>query len=266
MKKVLAVALLCTASAFATWDYFPIKEAGKGEAKVGAQYWMQDKLSSIGLNAKARFSVIDGLEIAALFNGGGPEYLQGGFPLTASYDGNSCDDDDVCPPTFNSPAISVRYWLPSGIGIALDVALPFQGKNVENVAGKANLAFTPAVQYSTKLTEELELGSQLSFYFPLENGDKYAPQKELGIGIEVDYSLGSITPYVGVDVALGLMKPTYDGNDAGETATGILPGVGAIFKINDMLAADVGVTFGIGEDYYGEEMPITIGANIAVSF
>ncbi|MDR1830677.1 MAG: hypothetical protein LBQ76_07910 [Candidatus Fibromonas sp.] len=255
MKKVLTAALLCAVSAFATWDYFPVKPAGKGEVKAGVEYMMQDKLSALGINAGARFSVIEGLEIAAMFN----------FPMTLSNDGDSCEGD-ACPPSFSQPVIGVRYWLPMGLGIALDVALPFQGEDYLGGGDAANLTFTPAVQYSTKFTEELELGSEVSFSIPLENGNKLTPSMELGIGLELDYSLGLVTPYVGVDVALQLTKPQFDGNDAGETATGIAPKVGAIFAFNEMFGADVGVAFGIGEDYYGEKMPITIGANFSFFF
>lgn len=264
MKKILAATLLCAVSSFATWDYFPIKDAGKGEAKVGVSYFMQDKWSAIGLNAGARFSVIEGLEVALLFRGHGEGFS--GFPLTLSYDGESCDGDE-CPPTFAQPSIGLRYWLPAGVGIGLDVALPFQGEALGK-SENANLVFTPAVQYSMKIGDAVELGSQISFSIPLESSEKYAPAKELGIGLELDFPLGTITPFVGVDVAMEIGSPSYDGNtdDDYEGSTGIAPYVGAIFKINDMLSADVGVAFGIGEDYYGEEMPIVIGANLSVNF
>jgi len=267
MKKVLAAALLCAVSSFATWDYFPVKDAGKGEAKVGASYFMQDKLSIIGLNAGARFSVIEGLEVALLMRGAGD--APSGFPLTSSYDGDSCEGDN-CPPTFAQPSIGVRYWMPMGLGIALDVALPFQGDALGG-GDVTNLILTPAVQYSMKVNDMIELGSEVSFAIGLENGDKggkYTPPMELGIGLELDFSLGSITPFVGVDVDMQLSKEKYDGKDdfSPDTATGIAPYVGAIFGINDMLAADVSVAFGIGEDYYGKEMPILISANLAINF
>jgi hypothetical protein len=255
MKKVLAAALLCAVSAFATWDYFPVKDAGKGEAKLGVGYFMQDKLSMLGLNFGARFSVIDGLEIAALLN-----TAPAGFGLTCSYDGDDCDASGL-----RQPALSVRYWLPMGVGVAVDVDLPLVSG--DNESDDANLGFTPAVQYSAKFGD-LELGSQLSFYIPLENGNKYTPPMELGIGLELDYSLGSVTPLIGCDFAIEVAKEKMDGKDdfSADTATGIAPYVGAVFSINDMLAADVTVGFGIGEDYYGDKMPILINANISVNF
>jgi len=258
MKKVLAAALLCAVSAFATWDYFPVKDAGKGEAKLGLAYGMQGDWSTFGLSAQARFSVIEGLEVA-LFTA---------FPMTVSYDGESCDSDFMdCPPSMAKPVIGLRYWLPMGLGIGLDVDLPFQG-DYYGGGDAANLVFTPAIQYSTKLGAELELGSQINFSIPLENTNKMAPPMELGIGLELDYSIGSVTPFVGVDVAIELTGPSYDGetDDDYKTATGIMPYVGVIYKINDMFVVDASVAFGIGEDYFGEDMPISIGASFAINF
>ncbi|MCL2283330.1 MAG: transporter [Fibromonadales bacterium] len=261
MKKVLAAALLCAVSSFATWDYFPIKEAGKGEVKAGVEYGMQGDWSRLGINAKARFSIIEGLE-AALFTN---------FPMTWSYDGESCDSDITdCPPSMSQPVIGVRYWMPMGIGIALDVGIPFQGKGAEGGEDGAALSFTPAVQYSTNFTEQLSLGAQLSFSIPLEDGNKYTASKELGIGAELDYSIGSLTPFVGIDVAMQVTKPQQDGHDTGDTYTGIMPYVGVVYGINDMISVDASVAFGIGEDYYARylttDMPILISANVAVNF
>jgi len=261
MKKVLTAALLCAVSSFATWDYFPIKPAGKGEVKAGVDYVMVDKMSMLGLNAGARFSVIDGLEIAAMFS----------FPMTMSYDGDACSDfrdSEDCPPSFAQPIIGLRYWLPTGIGIALDVELPFQGK-AEGGGKDANLTFTPAVQYSTNFTEELSLGSQLGFSIPLENGNKITPSMELGIGAELDYSLGLVTPLVGVDVQVKVTKEKFEGEEDpdGKTGTGIIPKVGAIFTFNEMFGADVAVGFGFGEDYFGTDKTITvIAANFSLNF
>jgi len=271
MKKVLAAALFCAVSSFATWDYFPIKGAGKGEVKAGVEYFMQDKWSAFGINAGARYSVIEGLE-AAIFTQ---------FPMSLSYDGNSCEEDEFkCPPTFAQPAIGVRYWLPMGVGIALDLYLPFQGKAMEApwlAGGKAAFGFHPAVQYSTNLTSELSLGSEVGVDIWLADSDKFARGMDLGIGLELDYSLGSATPYVGVDVGLGLTKPTYDGKDiegAKASETSIDVGLGLIYAISEALGADAGVVLGFGKAYEIEidegkkesKMPITIKANVSYNF
>jgi long-subunit fatty acid transport protein len=272
MKKVLLAALLCAASAFATWDYFPVKEAGKGEAKVGFAYFMQDKFSMMGLNAGARFSVIEGLEVALMFNGHGNGPM--GFPLSSSYDGNSCEGD-FCPPTMAQPTLGLRYWLPMGLGIGLDVSIPFGGEALygKDTKGTA-LAITPAVQYSMKLNEQLEIGAEVGLTIPFADGTdaKYAEGMDLGIGLEVDFSLGMVVPFVNVGIAMGLTGPTADGKDIeglDAAEMGIVPTVGAIININDMLAADVGVGFGLGKRYVptdDDKMPIMISANFAVKF
>jgi len=262
MKKILAAALLCTVSAFATWDYFPIKEAGKGEVKVGVEYGMQGDWSGLGINAKARFSVIEGLEIAALW--GGPGYV-----IFEDNDGNDG------PSGVKQPALGLRYWLPMGLGIFVDVGLPVSGEDYE---GATNLSFKPGVQFSTNLTPELALGSEAGVSIGLENEVgvvKTTPGMDLDLGLELDYSIGAVTPYVGVNVLVGLTKtkatteiPIVGGTVDVETdnGLGITPFVGVIFAINEMLAADAGVSFGIGEDRFGSDMPITINANLAVSF
>ncbi|MDR1811390.1 MAG: transporter [Candidatus Fibromonas sp.] len=264
MKKVLAAALLCTVSAFATWDYFPVKEAGKGESKVGVEYGMAGDVSKFGINAKARFSVIEGLEVAALW--GGPGYLL------------MNDIDGVDGATgVQQPLVGVRYWLPMGLGFFVDASLPVSGEELE---GETYLSFKPGVQFSTKLTEELVLGSEAGVYIGLENEVgivKTTPGMDLDLGLELDYSIGAVTPYVAVNVLVGLTKTkaktetTFLGTTTTTTVEtdkglGITPSVGVIYAINETLAADAGVSFGIGEDRFGKDMPITINANVAVSF
>jgi len=57
MKKVLAATLLCTASVFAAWDYFPVIEQGKGQGQIGSD------------GTKIRYSPMQNLEV---FAGGNP--------------------------------------------------------------------------------------------------------------------------------------------------------------------------------------------------
>jgi hypothetical protein len=53
MKKVLAAALLCAASVFAAWDYFPVIEQGKGQGQIGSD------------GTKIRYSPMQNLEVFA---------------------------------------------------------------------------------------------------------------------------------------------------------------------------------------------------------
>ena len=44
------------------------------------------------------------------------------------------------------------------------------------------------------------------------------------------------------------------------------PYVGATVEINEMFYADVSASFGLGEDYYGEDTPITLEGKFGVNF
>jgi len=65
MKKVLTAALICAASSFAAWDYFPVIEYGKGEAKVSFTQGRQGNSSAPGEehDFKIRYSPIQNLEL-----------------------------------------------------------------------------------------------------------------------------------------------------------------------------------------------------------
>ncbi|MCL2101899.1 MAG: hypothetical protein FWH22_09345, partial [Fibromonadales bacterium] len=81
--------------------------------------------------------------------------------------------------------------------------------------------------------------------------------KDLNIGVEFQYSLGSITPCAGTEFLIGV------GNDANDL--GINPFAGFTIDINEKFAADAHVYLGIG-DRYGDDMPITISANFFLNF
>jgi len=285
MKKVLAAALMCAVSSFATWDYFPVQAAGKGEAKVGFGYLINagghEKLSIIGAEIGVRYSIIEGLEASL----GVP------FMLSASKDGESCKEEGKtkCPPSYGQPVIGVRYWFPFGLGIAVDIDLPFQGDAYadfrEDASKGTPLNFRPAIQFSTNFTPELSVGAEVGLGIYGENSEtKLKEGMDLGIGVEFDYAIGSITPYIGADIGLGIGKPQYDGKEDpnGEAAkTAIDVGLGATFDINENMAADVGVVLGFGGRYEHEEidtsvlppktetksvMPITIQAHFSYKF
>jgi len=286
MKKVLAAALLCAVSSFAAWDLFPVKEAGKGEAKLGVQYNINDPLkefSSLGINLGARYSVIEGLEIAILLN-----KAPGGFVVMRSVPDAPAITIPTVPgmpavpavPTagsvgkdakgLNQPIIGLRYWLPMGLGIFADVGLPLGSENL--VSKEPDLDLSAGVQYSTKFNEQLSIGSEISFNKTFSDPSTGA---DLGVAVEVDYSLGGITPWVSVDFAKGII--------AGEDIKSPLPGVpdikqdpapagiglalGVIYDISESLYVDASVWLGVAGDRYDVgAMPITISADVGFNF
>jgi hypothetical protein len=246
MKKVLAAALLCAVSAFATWDYFPVKDAGKGEGKVGFAYNMLGDYSQIGTNEGVRYTVIQGLEVAFMSFGDG---LRSGFMIS---------EDPGDRSGLSQPVIGVRYWLPMGLGIAADFVLPLGGEKI--VGDDPDMALSPAVQYSTKLSDALELGSQVGTTFSFGDADEGL---DLDIGVELDFSMGKITPFVGVDLSVGLTK----GDKAEASKMGIFPSVGAIYEINEKMTADASIGFGLGDGgKIGDDTPIFISLNYTYGF
>lgn len=254
MKKLSVVAVavsLFVGSAFASWDYFPPKEAGKGQARLNFNYVIPaEKWSEMDLAIKGRYTIIDGLEAAVSLP----------IPLSLSYDGNSMDDYAG----LSQPEIGVRYWLPMGLGFFADFVLPVDTRD----AFEPPFGLAAGVQFSTKFTEELALGTELKLNVPFEDKGKFKEGMSLNIGAEVDYSIGGITPFLGVEAALGLTKPQWDGNDAGDADPfGLDLWIGAAYSINDMFSVDLSATFGLGEGKGGEDnTPIKISFDFDFHF
>jgi len=257
MKKVLAAALLCTvSSAFATWDLFPAQDAGKGEAKLGFNYFSLDKLSNMGINIGARYSIIEGLEAAVLLDGsnGTPA---GGYVLTCSVDGNDCDGKGL-----NQPAIGVRYWLPMGLGIAADVILPAGGKDL--VGDEPQLGLNAGIQFSTKITPELALGSEALFTVINKVAKDVSGGVNLDAALELDYSVGAVTPFLGVDLQQGLTKG--DMEEAAKMLLGL--SVGVTFDINESMYAQAEFWTRLvqDKDTVGDKKPMNISATYGIKF
>jgi len=273
MKKVLAAALLCSVSSFATWDLFPVQDAGKGEAKVGFQYDIPgEKSSTMGINFGARYSIIEGLEAAVML--GGP-----GFVLS-----QTVADIDTKATGLNKPVIGVRYWLlPLGLGLAVDAALPLGSEKV--VGKEPQFGLDVGVQYSTKITEELVIGSEaLATVINKLDKDNNAGIN-LNIAVEADYSIGAITPWLAVDLTKGLTKadspeidPTLGATleNAAGTATNVATSekaplavgisVGATYDISESMYAQAGFWIGVAGDEYKDFNPKTINVDFGIKF
>jgi hypothetical protein len=234
-KLVLAVAVVCLAvsSSFASWSYFPPKDAGSGEVKLGLGFGMPaSKTITLGLDLGASYTIIDGLEASAIIP----------FPLMSSFDGNSMDGYAG----LGDPIIGVRYWLPMGLGFFVDATIPVDTDDFVLGAG---------VQYSTNFTSELSLGSEVGLIIPFAD-DIYM---DMAIGLELEYSLGTIAPYLGTEMTFDITKP--EGKD---TDFVVDLWVGAAFDINEMFSASADVTFGVAG--HGDNTPITIGASFSFNF
>ena len=63
-KKIALAVALVAATSFATWDYYKVPEAGKGQVKGQFKYDTDDPWSGWGINASARYVVIPNLELS----------------------------------------------------------------------------------------------------------------------------------------------------------------------------------------------------------
>jgi len=252
MKKVLAAALLCAVSSFATWDLFPAQEAGKGEAKLGFSYHMPaEKFSAMALNLGARYTIIEGLEAAVMLSNG-----DAGFILSQSYDGESLDDASG----LNQPIIGVRYWLPMGLGIAVDAILPVGSEDI--VGDEPQFGLDVGLQFSTKFNEQLSFGSEAMFSVLDKANADVSNGVGLNVAVEVDYSLGSVIPWVGLDLDKGLTK----GDLAEAAPLGFGFSVGATYDITQSMYAQVGYWMGVAGDQYKDYSPKVVNINYGLKF
>ena len=251
-KIVLAAALTATAS-FATWNYFPVQEAGKGQAELGFTYGMPAENVSTGdLFAGVRFTVIQNLEIATKFD----------YRLFTDYDGNDGPDG------IDNLPIMLRYQFMPILNAFVDVSLPIGDEEVIGWGDGLGVYF--GVQFSQNFGI-VNFGSELGLQIRTEGDDEVSPPYNLHIGLEGDFAVSQMfVPYVGVDFDMWLGEFTHDGDSApgaDDSGTlGIAPYLGINIAINPMFYVDLSARFGIGEDYYGEDTPIWLTGKFGINF
>ena len=249
LKKIaLATALLATAS-FATWDKFPVLEANKGQAEAGATYTMAGDFSSLGMFVQGRYTVIPNLELG----------LSVPFVLFSDYDGVDGPDG------LENIPVMVRYQFMPTMNAFVDLIIPLGDEELADDGFGVHFG----VQYSQPFGSVV-LGTEAGFELHTQGDDEYSDSYDLNLGAEVRIPMGMVTPYVGLDLDMLIGEPTIDGDEipgSDRSGTlGIAPYVGANIGITEMVYADVQARFGIGEDYYGEDMPIWLTAKVGVNF
>jgi len=257
MKRFSAVAvavLLAVTSSFASWDYFPPQEAGRGEVKLGFTYDIPfEKMSIMSLSLGARYSIIDGLEASVILP----------LPMSASYDGNSADGFFGLV----DPIIGVRYWLPMGLGFFLDftVAVDTRDEDEGYEAGHSFIGL--GAQYSMNFTEELSFGSEIGLTLGLPKDD-FTPGMDMNIGVELQYALGAVTPFLGFDVVFGVTDESFDGDSIDDSASemGMDLTLGVTYDINEKMGIDAFFGLGFGDRYGDDNTPMTIGAAFSFKF
>jgi len=249
-KIILATALVATAS-FATWDKFPVLEEHKGQAELGLKYKMQGDWSTMGLFAGARFTVISNLELG----------VQVPYTVFTDFDGHDMKADGL-----NNIPLMVRFQFMPILNAFLDVDLPVGDEEVSD----DGWGFHFGAQFSQKFGI-VNFGSELGLALRTEGDDKMSPPYTLNIGAEADFLVNDmLTPYVGIDFLMWLGETTHDGDKVpGSDQSGkfgLLPYGGLNIAIGSMFYVDLSASFGIGEDYFGKDTPITLQGKFGVNF
>jgi hypothetical protein len=247
-------------------DYFPPKDAGKGDVRFGYEYrnykYIFGKASFQDFSLVTRYSVLSGVEASVKL------FLpaQRTVVLNDTYVGTV----RFVPENYTGlygPTIGVRYWLPIGLGFFYNVELPIDTREGSDIT-VAMYHYTGS-QYSVNLTEKLSLGSQIGLTVPFVNSEtKRANGIDMCIGVELDYSFGAVTPFLGVDMLMGLTRPTVDGKDVqGSEArpVGYNLLAGSSIALNSMFGADAYLEYRLGERYE-DSKPIVIGAHLFFNF
>jgi len=237
MKKVLAAALICVASSFAAWDYFPVIEHGKGEAKIGfAQSREGNQPGYLHASEfQIRYSPLANLELMSSFSEG----ILGDYILGA------------------------RYQIIPVLSAGVDVGFPIPS---------TAWSFTPNVQFSTHLTDALELGSNVQVTINTEDAYKITEGMDLSAGVELDLTIGKSTIWVSCDFNTGLTVSKYNGKAPDgakvkdeERGLEIAPSLGYIATVGN-LALDTYVGMEFGKDAGHDNFNTIIGIDFSLKF
>ena len=238
LKKIALVAALAATASFATWNYFPVQEAGKGQAEIGVTDKMQDKANQLALFAQARYTIIQNFELG----------VKVPFVIFTHWDGHDLKQDGL-----DEIPLMLRYQFMPIMNAFLDVTLPTCS---EDLCGKDDpFGFHFGVQYSQNFGL-VNFGSELGLKLETAGDDKTTPPWDLNIGLGAD-----------IDILIG--KYTFDGDNYGKSHTGdlgIAPFLGLNIAINPMFYVDLSAQFGIGDDYYGDKTPIWLTGKLGINF
>ncbi|SMP56810.1 transporter [Fibrobacter sp. UWB10] len=241
LKKIALVAAVAASASFATYNFFPVGDANKGEVEISDNYTWHDHWSANRINLAAKYNVIQNLEIS----------LQNiGYQIWNEDD--RCDDTKSCPDNDGIYAMTIgaRYqFLPILIG-ALDIRLPLTS---EDVTGDYDpFGLYAAIQFTKEFIPNLWFGSELGFDWMFED-EKVEEGVTMTIQAELDYTIAAIglTPWIGIEFDKQLTEDKIDGNDAGGDENQLTFWVGAQYDINQMFAVKVNFAISNG-DLYGD--------------
>lgn len=204
-KKIALAAALTAGAAFATWDYYPVLEAGKGSAKGELYYDWDDDWSQAGLKIGARYTVIPNLEIS----------LQSwGFQFWGETDCKGCVNGGD---GLRDLVLGGRYEVAPMITAFLDINLPIGNDDNDGGAttppSNGELAFYFGAQFSMPINEVpgLKFGTEGGLDWGFEHKN-YERGLDLHLAGEIGYTIPNVgvTPFAGLQIKYRLTESEVD--------------------------------------------------------
>jgi len=233
MKKFLAIVFICSASVFAGWDYFPVIEYGKGEAKVAFVEARQGNRGGENLqDFKIRYSPMEKLELMS----------------------------KVFGDKLGNYVLGARYQVMPAISAGLDLGFPISS---------TAWSLTPNAQYSMPLTEALILGSNVGISIYTEDANNNKHGTDLNAGGELDLAMGKSTVTFGLDINTGLTQSERNGTKrslkSDSRGLEFVPKIGYVANPGNLsLGTNIGMAF--GEDAGHDNYTTFISVEFAVKF
>ena len=210
-KKIALAAALATSAAFATWDYYPILEGGKGSAVGGLYYDWDHEWSHAGLSIGARYSLVPEFELS----------LQGwGVQFWGETDCKGCVNGGG---GLRDLTVGGRFQFDPMVNAFLDLILPIGNDEVEwneisrtTPPSSDEIALYMGVQFSMPIPDApgLKFGTEGGLFWGFEH-DNNERGLELHMGVEASYAIPDvgITPFVGLQLKFRLTESTWEAVD-----------------------------------------------------
>ena len=204
-KKIALAAALVTSAAFATWDYYPVLDAGKGSVAGGLYYDWDDDWSQAGLKVGARYSLIQNLELS----------LQSwGYQFWGETDCDGCANGGD---GLRDMIIGARYGIAPMITVFLDVNLPIGNEdwdgNGTTTPGSDEIFIYAGAQFSMPINEVpgMKFGTEAGILWGFEH-DNNERGLDIHLGGEVAYTVPDVgvTPFVGLQIKYRLTESTWE--------------------------------------------------------
>jgi hypothetical protein len=206
-KKIALASAIAASAAFATWDYYPVLEAGKGSAAAGLYYDWDNDWSQAGLKVGARYSLIQNLELS----------LQSwGYQFWGETDcGNCINGGDG----LRDLILGARYELAPMITAFLDLNLPIGNDDDDGGAttppSNHEIFIYAGAQFSLPIKDVpgMKVGTEAGIFWGFEHHD-YERGLEIHMAGEAGYTVPDVgvTPFVGLQIKYRLTESVWDGD------------------------------------------------------